>query len=171
MAWAGLVLGGAALIALGARLSIPLPLVPITFQSFAVVLLGALLGSRGGAAAALAYLAAGAIGLPVFANGVAGPAALVGPTAGYLWMFAPAAWLVGTLAERGWTRRFGCTVLAMLCGEALLLTVGALWLLVLTQDVRTAMVGGMLIFLPGAVVKAAAAAIALPAAWRLITPR
>jgi len=77
----------------------------VTGQTFAVLLVGALLGSRAGAAAMLTYLAEGAAGLPVFAGGKGGLAVLAGPTAGYLFGFVAAAFVVGWLCERGWDRR------------------------------------------------------------------
>lgn len=95
------VLGFAALTAIGARLSVPLPgiVVPMTLQPVAVLLAGAVLGSRAGAASQVAYLAAGAMGLPVFAAG-GGAAYLLGPTGGYLLAFPVAAGIAG-LAKQG----------------------------------------------------------------------
>src|SRR3989338_6477176 len=105
--WVG---GGSLLVTLGAQVSLPLPFspVPVTGQTFAVLLLGATLGARRGAAALLLYLAEGAAGLPVFApGGLPGVARLAGPTGGYLLAFPAAAFLVGRLAEklprRWWT--------------------------------------------------------------------
>lgn len=109
-----LVVAGSVLIALLAQLEIPLQPVPITGQTFGVLLVGALLGSRLGAVTVLTYLAWGAIGLPVFAGGISGPARLVGPTGGYLVGFVGAAFLVGWLSERGWDRRILTTAVAML---------------------------------------------------------
>lgn len=95
------VLGFAALTALGARLSVPLPggVVPMTLQPVAVLLAGAILGSRAGAASQVAYLAAGAMGLPVFAAG-GGAAYLIGPTGGYLLAFPAAAAIAGLAGKR-----------------------------------------------------------------------
>ncbi|RPJ40883.1 MAG: biotin transporter BioY, partial [Candidatus Latescibacterota bacterium] len=103
------------LLALSARVAIPLPFspVPISGQSFAVLLVGALLGSRRGSAAVLLYLAEGAVGLPVFAGGAGGAAYLVGPTGGYLAAFLPAAFVVGALCERGWDKRVPGAAAAM----------------------------------------------------------
>src|SRR5689334_20832837 len=121
----GLTLVGSALIALSARVAIPLPFspVPVTGQTFAVLLVGAALGRRRGAAAVIAYLAEGAAGLPVFAGPNAGPAVLLGPTGGYLFGFIPGAWLCGLLAERGWDRRVGTTILSMILGNVAIFAV------------------------------------------------
>ncbi|MGQ0538134.1 MAG: biotin transporter BioY [Gemmatimonadaceae bacterium] len=164
-----LILGGSLLIALAAQLSIPLPFspVPITGQTFAVLLLGALLGSRRGAATTATYLMLGVIGLPVFAGGAAGAARLLGPTAGYLVGYIPAAFAVGWLSERGWDRRPWSTAASMAVGNAIIYLAGALWLarFVGTDAVlRT----GVLPFLPGDLAKILLATLLLPAAWRLV---
>ncbi len=108
---AALILGASLLIALSARIAVPVPFspAPITGQTLAVLLVGALLGSRRGALSVLAYLAEGAMGLPVFAGGGAGILWLLGPTGGYLFGFIAAAFVTGWLAERGWDRRFVTT--------------------------------------------------------------
>ena len=145
-------LAGAGLIALSAQLAVRLPLspVPVTGQTFAVLLVGALLGSARGAAAAGVYLLAGAAGLPVFANGASGLLYMLGPTGGYLAGFLPAAWLTGLLAESGWDRRMPTTAAAMLLGTAVLFLPGVLYLAVLLGlDLRTAVQVGVLPFLPG----------------------
>lgn len=101
------VLGFAALTAVGARLSVPIPgtVVPMTLQPVAVLLAGAILGSRAGAASQVTYLAAGVMGLPVFAAG-GGAAYLLGPTGGYLLAFPAAAAIAGLAGRRegGWFR-------------------------------------------------------------------
>lgn len=159
-------LAGSWLIALCAQVQVPMWPVPATLQTFAVVLLGAALGSRWGVVSVLMYLAQGAAGLPFFAGGGAGIAVFGGTTAGYLLAFAPGAWIVGALAERGWTRKAWTTGLAMLIGELAILAVGALWLSAIV-GAREAFIAGALVFLPWAVVKAALAAAVLPLAWRL----
>jgi biotin transport system substrate-specific component len=97
---ASLIVGASLLVALMAQVSVPLPFspVPITGQTFAVLLVGAALGAKRGSASLLLYLLEGAAGLPVFAGGGAGPATFLGPTGGYLIGFVAAAWLVGALA-------------------------------------------------------------------------
>jgi biotin transport system substrate-specific component len=111
-----LVFGGAIGLALLAQIQVPLQPVPVTGQTFGVLLVGALLGSRRGALSMLTYLSLGAAGLPVFAGLGAGASHFAGPTGGYLVGFVMAAWLVGRLAERGWDRRIHTTALAMLLG-------------------------------------------------------
>src|ERR1044071_5970100 len=92
------------LTALAAQIVIPIGPVPITAQTFAVVLTGALLGSRLGAMAMIAYLLEGASGLPFFAGGTGGLPHLLGPTGGYLIAFPAAAVITGAFAEHGWGR-------------------------------------------------------------------
>ena len=115
----------AVLTALTARISIPLPFtpVPITLQVLAVLLSGLSLGAWAGAASQLTYLAAIAVGLPLTAKGLGGIAAFLSPTAGYLFAFAPAAFVVGALARPGWR-----TWLAMLTGIGVIYLGGASWL-------------------------------------------
>lgn len=169
---AALVLLGSALIALSARIAIPLPFspVPITGQTFAVLLVGAALGPWRGAAALLAYLAEGAAGLPVFAGVHTGPAALLGPTGGYLFGFVPAAWICGYLAERGWDRNVWGTVASMILGNVAIFAVALPWL---ARFVGSGSVWalGFWPFIPGDVVKIALAAAALPLAWKWIGAR
>ncbi|HKQ47446.1 MAG TPA: biotin transporter BioY [Phycisphaerae bacterium] len=169
----GLVLGGSMLIVLGAKLSVPFVPVPLTFQGFAVVLVGAALGSRLGAFAAMAYLIEGLAGLPVFALPGAGPGYFLGPTgwtAGYLFSFPIAAWVVGALAEQGWDRRYLTTILALAAGQAVILAGGFIWLSWFVGS-RGAFLTGVVPFLFGDVLKSALAALALPAAWRLVGRR
>ena len=163
-----LVVGGSLLVALCAQVSVPLPFspVPVTGQTFAVLLLGATLGARRGAAALLLYLAEGAAGLPVFApGGLPGVARLAGPTGGYLLAFPAAAFLVGRLAEK-LPRRWWTWLGAALAAEAVILAAGTAWLALLTQAswMEAARLGAWP-FLPGSVAKAALVALCLPASW------
>ncbi len=162
-----LVLGGSLLLGISAQVVIPLPMVPLTGQTFAVLLLGALLGSRLGACTVLAYLAEGAAGLPVFSEARGGAAMLAGPTGGYLVGFLFAAALVGFLAERGWDRRVLSTVAAMLLGNVVLYGTGLAWLTCLA-GMRTALAIGLYPFLLGEVVKVGLAAAILPLGWRML---
>ncbi len=162
-----LAVAGSMLIALLARLEIPLQPVPITGQTFGVLLVGALLGSRLGAAATLTYLGWGAIGLPVFAGGSSGVARLVGPTGGYLVGFVVAAFMVGWLSERGWDRRVLTTAMAMLLGTILIYLPGIAWLSRFVGWDRVLQLG-LIPFLIGDLLKVALAALALPAGWKLI---
>src|SRR5256714_9314604 len=102
----GLVIGFSLLTALSAQIVIPIGPVPITGQTFAVLLTGALLGSRLGAMAMIAYLIEGASGLPFFAGGMSGLPHLLGPTGGYLISFPAAAFVTGAFAENGWDKHF-----------------------------------------------------------------
>src|SRR5213593_3165918 len=113
----GLVIGFSLLTALSAQIVIPIGPVPITGQTFAVLLTGALLGSRLGAMAMIAYLIEGASGLPFFAGGTGGLAHLVGPAGGYLVAFPAAAFVTGAFSEHDWDRQFFTAVLAMLIGS------------------------------------------------------
>jgi biotin transport system substrate-specific component len=161
-------LGFAALVALGARISVPLAPIPLTLQVPFVLLAGAFLGPRAGAASMATYLAAGALGLPVFAAG-GGIAYLLGPTGGYLVGFVPAAALVGALARRG--ARLPRLLLAMTAAVATIHLLGILHLsLVLGRSPAETVQTGLLPFLPGDALKVAGAA-ALVAAWRGVRRR
>src|SRR2546423_15054523 len=117
----GLIIGFSLLTAVSAQVVIPIGPVPITGQTFAVLLTGALLGSRLGALAMIAYLIEGASGLPFFALGHFGLQHLAGPTAGYLWSFPAAAFVTGFLAESGWDKRFVTAAAAMALGSLVIL--------------------------------------------------
>lgn len=163
-----LVLGASLLTALAAQLELRLPFspVPVTGQTFAVLLAGAVLGARRGALAQVAYLAQGAAGLPVFAGGAAGVGVLMGPTAGYLLAFPAAAWVTGALAERGWDRRFLSTLAALLIGSAVIFAAGLAWLSVFVP--RTGLLAaGLYPFLAGDLVKSTLAALVFPRVWAL----
>ena len=165
-----LIIAGSVLIALTAQIAIPVAgsPVPATGQTFGVLLVGMALGSRRGALAVIAYLAEGAMGAPVFALGASAPA-LVGPTAGYLYGFVPAAFLVGYLAENGWDRNPVSTALAMLAGNIILYIPGLVYLsmVVGTTPTQTLAIG----FLPYYgidVAKLILAAAAMPIAWKFL---
>jgi biotin transport system substrate-specific component len=164
-----LLISGAALASLLAQVRIPLPFtpVPITGQTFGVLLIGAGLGARRGAASLVLYLALGAAGLPVFAGGEAGVAHLMGATAGYLVGFVAAGWLVGWLAERGWGRGISSSVPLFLIGQAVIYLFGVAWLATLIC-LPAALAQGLLPFLPLDAVKVALAAAVLPSTWRLL---
>lgn len=164
-----LIVAGSALITLGAYAQIRLPfsIVPVTGQTLAVLLIAALLGSRLGVAAVLAYLVQGGSGLPVFAGGAAGMAWMVGPTGGYLAGFVLAAFVTGLLAERGWDRRFGTAVVAMLIGNVMIYLVALPWLALFIGPVG-AVTQGLLPFVPGAAVKIVLAGLLLPSGWMVL---
>ncbi len=166
-----LVIGGSLLVALSAQVTVPLPFspVPITGQTLAVLLVGALLGSQLGAASLVLYLLEGLAGLPVFAAGRGGLAVLLGPTGGYLLGFVVAAWLTGRLAQRGWDRRFGSTVAAMLLGNVVIYALGLPWLARFVAG--EALPLGLYPFIPGDLLKAVLAATLLPTGWRIMDRR
>lgn len=163
-----LILGGSLFIALAAQLQFILPFpVPITGQTFAVLLLGALYGSRRGLATVVTYLALGVMGLPVFAGGAFGAARLVGPTAGYLVGFLAAAFVVGSLSERGWDRKPWTTAASMIIGNGIIYVAGVLWLS-LFVGWQAVLNTGFLPFLAGDALKIALATILLPTGWKFI---
>lgn len=165
-----LILLGSWLVALLAQIEIPLPFspVPITGQTFAVLLVGALLGSKRGAAAMLAYIAQGASGLPFFAGGASGIGILTGATSGYLAGFIVAAYVVGLLAERGMERSFKTSVLPFLVGTVIIYAFGVTWLSTVVGSFGKAIELGLLPFIIGDVIKMVAAGVALPSAWRMV---
>ena len=166
---AGLVIVFSLFIAACAQFSIQIGPVPITGQSFAVLLTGALLGSRLGAAAVIAYLIEGAIGLPFFAGGGGGIVRFFGPTGGYLVAFPAAAFIVGAFAEHGWDKRYPTAVAAMAIGSAVILLGGWAWFTILTNTPPVAAFKiAVLPFLAGDVVKIALAAAVLPTGWALL---
>ncbi|MCG2784020.1 MAG: biotin transporter BioY [Anaerolineae bacterium] len=163
-----LISAGALLVALLAQVRIPLPFtpVPLTGQTFAVLLVGAALGSRRGLASLSLYSLVGALGLPVFAGGAAGAAYAFGPTGGYLLGFMVAAYVTGLLAERGLERSIRTSIVPFLAGTLVIYALGTGWLAV-QFGLEKALALGMLPFLVGDAIKLALAAIALPAAWKL----
>ena len=166
----GLVLSGTLFIALLAAqiiISLPFTPVPVTGQTFGVLLTGALLGSYRGTLTILVYLAEGAVGLPVFAGFGFGNPHLLGPTGGYLIGFAGGAYLTGFLAEHGWDRKFFSTVFAMLLGSGVIFLIGVPWLGFFVGYENILMVG-LFPFIPGDIIKAVFAALLLPAGWKLM---
>ena len=154
-----LVIAGSALIALSARIQVPMWPVPMTMQTFAVLVIGMACGARLGAAIVAVYLLEGLVGLPVFASG-AGPAYFAGTTGGYLVGFLVAAAVVGALAERGWARTPLLAFAAQMIGTAFIFVLGVAWLATLLGT-DAAIANGLLPFIPGAIVKAALAALLL----------
>jgi biotin transport system substrate-specific component len=144
------------------RVWLPFTPVPVTGQTFAVLLAGAVLGARRGFLSQLGYLALGAAGLPVFAGG-----SLAGPTAGYLWSFPAATFLLGWMVERGAIQRTWSLVGAMLVADASILTAGVLWLKFLTAtSIRQALLLGFVPFWAGEIVKISLLAVMLPSISR-----
>lgn len=154
--------------ALGAQVFVPLPLtpVPMTLQTLFVVLAGALLGPRLGAASQVAYLGMGIAGLPVFYGGGFGLAHLLGPTGGYLLAFPVTAWVAGVVAPPSGRRdltELGRLFVGLLAASLVILAGGAAWLAVLSGDASGALTLGLVPFLLGDLVKVGLAALI---AWR-----
>ncbi len=167
---ASLVTGAALLTALAAQIEIPLWFtpVPITGQTFAVLLAGAALGWRAGAASQLLYVALGAAGLPFYSGGDGGWEVVTGATGGYLIGFIAAAAFVGLLAERRQDRLVLTAVPAFLAGNAVIYLIGVPWLAAVAGfDATTAVEKGLAPFVIGDLAKVALAGLALPAAWKL----
>jgi biotin transport system substrate-specific component len=164
-----LVLAGSIFVAIMAQVSIPLPFtpVPITGQTLAVALVGALLGSKRGALALLTYLAEGAGGLPVFAGGAGGVAVFAGPTGGYLIGFLASAFVIGWLCEKGWDRRFISAVLAFLIGDSLVFLFGLSWLARFVGSEKVFALG-LIPFIPGDLIKVALGALIVTSLWRSV---
>lgn len=176
-----MVIGGSLFIALAAQVVVPMLPVPMTLQTLAVLIVGLTYGARMGAATLVAYLAEGAMGLPVFANGFNG-VAFFGPTAGFLVGFVGVAWLAGLAADRG-VRGFLPTALVALAVSALLYVPGVAW--AMTADavlgLDTAKWGAdsfasvwqyyMAPFLAGDAVKAVMAALVVTGGWAALKSR
>lgn len=166
-----LVVGAAALTAVAAQWRIVLPFtpVPITGQTFAVLLSGAALGLRLGAAGQMLYLAVGALGAPVFTESRGGMDVLTGETGGYLVGFVFAAGLIGWMAERRQDRTFPTMFTAFITGSAVIYLFGVVGLMAATgMSMSEAIVNGVVPFVFGDVIKAAAAGLILPGAWKLL---
>ena len=165
----GLVIGFSLLTALAAQVVIPVGPIPITGQTFAVLLTGALLGSRLGAMAMIAYLIEGASGLPFFSGGHGGLLYLMGPTGGYLIAFPAAAYVTGAFAEHGWDRRFLTAAAAMAIGSAIVMLSGWAWFSVIMRTSPMLTVYPTVIkFIPGDIIKISLAAAVLPSGWKLL---
>lgn len=157
------------LTALAAQVVIPIGPVPITGQTFAVLLTGALLGSRLGAMAMIVYLFEGAIGLPFFYGGHGGFAHILGPTGGYLVAFPAAAFITGAFAENGWDKRFLTAVAAMAVGSIVILLAGWTWFAALMNtNLIAAFKVSVAPHLIGDIIKILLAAAALPTGWALL---
>lgn len=161
-----LVLAGSWLVAFFAQIEIPMQPVPITGQTFAVLLVGALLGSKRGAAAMIAYIVQGGMGLPFFAGGASGLSILTGATAGYLVGFIGTAYVIGVLAERGLERSVRTSLLPFLVGTIIIYVFGVAWLAIVLQSLPQAIQFGLLPFLIGDAIKLILAAVVLPIAWK-----
>lgn len=180
-----LVVLGSMFVAGSAQIQVPLWPVPVTGQTFGVLVVGLVLGWRLGGVSLLLYIAEGTAGLPVFAKFAAGPAVMAGPTGGYIAGFVLAAAIVGYFAQRGWDRSVWLTALAMLAGNIAIYLLGLAWLTnfyagvgaqyVASAGAETAfgaaIVKGLMPFLVGDAIKLALAAALMPVAWRLLSGR
>lgn len=166
-----LVAFGAGFVALAAQVSFELPFtpVPLTGQTFAVLLVGAALGALLGLASLGLYLFVGALGAPVYADGSRGWEVLTGPTGGYIIGFVLAAFIIGGLAQRRWDRRFSSAVAAMLTGSVVIYAVGLPWLAAdLGLGFEETLEAGLYPFVVGDLLKLYLAGALLPGTWRLV---
>lgn len=164
-----LVVAFSLLTALAAQIVIPIGPVPITAQTFAVLLTGALLGSRLGAMSMVVYLVEGASGLPFFYGGTSGIAHLLGPTGGYLIAFPAAAFITGAFAEHGWDKRFLTAAASMAIGSAVIMLSGWAWFALITNtSLPIAFQLTVLKFIPGDIIKILLAAAVLPSGWAIL---
>jgi biotin transport system substrate-specific component len=167
-----LILGGAVLTAVAAQIAIPMWPVPITGQTFAVLLVGAVLGASRGALSMITYFSLGAAGLPVFTGAVAG--ITFGTTFGYLVGFIAAAAVVGWFSQLNWHRRISGVIASYTIGNAVIYLFGLPWLafalsnLSLASDISAVLMAGLVPFLVGDAIKMALAAAALPLAWKYL---
>ncbi|MEW5796342.1 MAG: biotin transporter BioY [Candidatus Zixiibacteriota bacterium] len=150
--------------------NLPFSPVPVTGQTFGVLLVAMALGRVRGSSVVLAYLAEGAAGLPVFAGGAAGVGVLAGPTGGYLIGFLAAAYVAGWLADLGWDKGYVKSVVAMLAGNVVIFACG-LAQLSMYVPAGSVLALGLYPFIAGGIVKIALAAVILPSVWKLVDRR
>ena len=164
-----LIIAGSIFVAISSQFAFYLPFtpIPITGQTLAVLLCGTVLGSRRGGLSLVLYILEGAIGLPVFAGGQGGMAVLLGPTAGYLIGFIPAAFLVGSLAENGFDRHWYSMLFAFFIGQIVIYFFGALRLISFVSFNQIFGIG-VAPFLIGDALKASIAMFLLPSCWKVI---
>jgi biotin transport system substrate-specific component len=165
---AALVIGAALLTALCAQISIPIPgsPVPVTGQTFAVLLTGAALGANRGALGQMLYVGLGLVGLPFYADGAHGADVVFGATGGYLVAFPLSAWVCGKLAEKRYDRTPQTALPAFVAGSLIVFAIGVPWLAISADiSLAKAIDLGLVPFIAGGILKAALAAGALPAAW------
>ena len=167
-----LIFAGAVLTSISAQIAIPMWPVPITGQTFAVLLVGAVLGASRGALSMITYFSMGAAGLPVFTGAVAG--ITFGTTFGYLVGFIAAAAVVGWLGQLHWHKKVSGVLASFLIGNAVIYMFGLPWLafalanLSLASDLGAVLAAGLVPFLVGDAIKMALASAALPLAWKYL---
>jgi len=169
-----LIVLGALLIYLTARIAFPVPgsPVPVTGQTFGVLLVGGALGFRRGVASVALYVLIGLIGLPFFAEGKGGVNVILGASGGYIVGFVLAAAIVGRLAELGWDRRIIGAIGAMIIGEIAIYAVGVPWLMAVAHlDLANGIKQGLTPFIVGDALKLILAAAAFPVAWWVVGRR
>ena len=145
--------------------NLPFSPVPITGQTFGVLLIAMALGRVRGVAVVTAYLLEGIAGLPVFAGGTAGFPIIIGPTGGYLFGFLAGAYVIGWLADRSWDKSYLKSILAMIIGSVVIFVFGLIWLAKFVPD-GSLLAMGLIPYLPGSVVKITLAAVILPSIWK-----
>lgn len=166
-----MVAAGILLLAVAAKIKVPMWPVPITMGTFAVLAIGAAYGARLGLVTILGYMIVGALGLDVFAGSSAqtfGLTYMMGGTGGYLVGYVLATVVLGVLAQRGWDRSVGWMALAMLMGNAVIYLPGLAWLGQLYGWDKPILQWGLTPFLIGDLIKLALAAVLLPGIWKLI---
>jgi len=148
-------------------INLPFSPVPITGQTFGILVIAMTLGRARGVGVVLAYLVEGAVGLPVFAGGTAGLIKFAGPTGGFLIGFLVCAYLVGWLADNGWDRSYFKSISAMTIGTAVIFVFGLVWLAkyISYEALFTA---GLYPFVPGAILKIILASVILPTSWKFV---
>ncbi|HET6596013.1 MAG TPA: biotin transporter BioY [Anaerolineales bacterium] len=164
-----LIVSGALLVAVLAQIEVPLPFtpVPITGQTFGVLLVGAALGSKRSVISLVSYLTLGALGLPFFAGGTHGWNIVIGATGGYLIGFVLAAYVVGLLAERGLERTARTSLIPFFVGTVIIYICGVSWLSLVLGSFSKAIGAGLIPFLIGDAVKLIVASLVLPGTWKL----
>lgn len=172
---ATLVLAGAAVVALLAKVSFFIGPVPITGQTLGVIVVGAALGSRRGAASLTTYLLAGLAGAPVFAGATAGPAYVLAPSFGFVLGFIPAAFLAGWFAERAWDRTPWLAFVGFVSASIVPFLIGVPYMALIfatvlekTVTVDAVLAAGVWPFIVPGLIKAAFAALLIPGAWLLV---
>lgn len=162
-----LALAGSMIMAISAQMAVPMWPVPMTMQTLAASMIGAVYGWRLGGATVALYVAEGAMGLPVFSGG-GSLASLAGPTAGYIFGFVAAAALVGYMFEKGWGATILKSTVAMTLGTVVIFAGGLSWLSTLI-GVEAALVSGLYPFILGGIVKIALAVALLPIVSNLVS--
>lgn len=166
-----MVASGILILAVAAKIQVPMWPVPITMSTFAVLAVGAAYGAQLGLVTILGYMIVGALGMDVFAGSSAqtfGLSYMMGSSGGYLVGYVLATLILGFLSNRGWGRSIGWMALAMLIGNAAIYLPGLAWLGHLYGWDRPILAWGLMPFLPGDAVKLALAAVLLPGLWKLI---